>query len=358
MSKKIFKFPYYYFQSQIYSKDTIPKDNLSLIHIAAYFDSLECLIYLERTVKIDLLTTTLSNYNVLHYACEGNAIEVAEYILQKYPFLAQKETQTELQYLYLAVFGNSPSILELLFKKGANLKGPATSANQPITSAIKKKHVKCLEILLKHTTKSLENTELTSIMLSIQFGHTAAVPLLIEAGADPTARTSDNKTALSINCFTTCDVDTTRVLCDAMVDIDIPPNIACEAAVHWLCRSANPEIAAIMLEKNIDVNRFDGKGLPGPFYLVDFCPDDNALKIMEMLYQHGLQLDLRYSEKHNTILGYFLQAMNRYPKVIDWLISKGANVDLPFYSPLQQTTIREKLLSSMDYQDICKKYSL
>ena len=351
-----FSFPKPFNQNE--TDETIPKQELGLIHIAAYFDCLESLFFLEKIVKIDLLSTTSNNYNVLHYACAGNAIEVASYVLYKHPELAKSVTDTKLQYIYLAVIGGSPNILKLLFKKGAIIKYPAVLANKPITKSIKRKDVKCLQILLKNTTKSLVNTELNTLMIAIEYGLVEAIPLLLDSGIDLSERTSKNITALALNCFTICDVNVTKMICDRMNDIDIPPTIHGIAAVHWLCMSKNPEIASIMLKKGIDVNRFDHEGKPGPFYLIDITTDDIALQIMELLYKYGYILDLRYSEKHNTILGGFINAIATYPKVIDWLISNGASIDLPFYSLVQTTTIRYELLTRPEYQSICIKYGI
>ena len=352
MSRLIFSFPKYFLDDKT-NYYPLSKEKVGLIHIAAYYDSLETLLYLERTLKINVLTTTQTNYNVLHYACSGNAIEVAEYILQKFPNLAKVETQTDFQYIYLAEEGNSPEILKLLFKKGASLKGPGTLANHPITQSIKHKNVKCLEILLKNTSHSKENAEYNALMLAIKYNQASAIPLLLDAGIDPAERTPTNETALFLNCFWMRDVNTTRLLCNRLVDIDIPANIKDKAAVHWLCMSKSPEIAAIMLEKNIDVNRFDKDGQLGPFYLVDAgVSDDVIIQILEMLYEHGFQIDLRYSEKHNTILGHFVQAMDIQHKVIKWLISKGAN---PAYV-LQSS--KENLLRSSQIRSIWDNYNI
>lgn len=68
----------------------LPLDNITLLHIAALFDSLECFVILERYgFKIDC--KSVDDYQPLHYACMLGALEVTSYILSQNPKLATVE---------------------------------------------------------------------------------------------------------------------------------------------------------------------------------------------------------------------------------------------------------------------------
>ena len=78
----------------------IPTKNLSLLHLAAITDSLEVFIYITKYKKVNPLIQSYDNYNPLHYACLGNSIEVATYIISHFPDLPSHDTPTKLQYIY------------------------------------------------------------------------------------------------------------------------------------------------------------------------------------------------------------------------------------------------------------------
>ena len=72
------------------SEILLPLNNVTLLHIAALFDSLESFIILERNgFKLDCRTA--DEYQPLHYACMLGALEVASYILSRNPSLAKIE---------------------------------------------------------------------------------------------------------------------------------------------------------------------------------------------------------------------------------------------------------------------------
>ena len=348
----------------------IPTKNLSLLHLAAITDSLEVFIYITKYKKVNPLIQSYDNYNPLHYACLGNSIEVATYIISHFPDLPSHDTPTKLQYIYLASVGNSPTILKLLFEHGAKLNSPKNSLDKPIQVAIRFKHISCLKLLLKYSPRSMQGSynDYSPLMLAIINNQQDAVSLLLENGADPSVRASDGNTALSLNCFSFQNLNVMKLLCDSLINVDIPDEINGLSAVHWICQSGSVEICKMILDRGINVNRIDEHGRTGPYYLVDIGTEDNQLKILELLYEHGLDINFRSSQRQNSAFGIYVQSIKHYPKIIDWFLSHGGDINIPLIDGTKDHsyTIRSKLIEkakSMDRKaapllEILKKHNI
>ena len=322
--------------------------NLSLLHLAALSDSLEAFIYMVKYKDSSPLGPSYDGYNSLHYACFGDSIEVASYIIALYPDLPSKDTDTPYQYTYCAVAGNSPRIVKLLLDNGVNLNSPKNSTDNPLQYAIKRKDITSLKYLLQAKRLQKSPFYYTPLMLAVINSEPEAFKLLLENGTDPSVRAQDGQTALSLNCFFLRDLNVTKMICDKLMNVDIPEDINDSAAVHWICISGSVPIAEMILAKGINVNRFDKEGNTGPYYLIDKTSENDQLKIMDLLYQHGLNLDLRFNKNRNTIFGEFINSIILYPKIIDWFLSHGANIDMPCITDVRSDqTIRSKLIEKV-----------
>lgn len=315
---------------------------LSLMHIAAFEDSLETFMFLEQHIPIDIKSA--DSYLPIHYACLNGSVECLTYILDKDPVQATTIYKTEWQCLQLATAANSPEVLQILFDYKADLKAVMNGPNDPIGRSIKQKNVECLKLLLKHCPMSLRNTQnMTLIMLALINNKPDAIPLLIDAGVDLSFISADNQTALSLACFQG-QTEIVRLICQKLDNIDLPPTIKSKAAVHWLCESKSPEIARIILEKEIDVNRVDKDGHLGPFYLLDVAESDVLIEILELLVNAGLKIDSVANPTMNTLLGDYVTGIKKQYEVIDWLLSQGANIDAPLKGISNEQTIADFIL--------------
>jgi ankyrin repeat protein len=289
------------------------------MHIAAFFDSLDCFIYLERK-GLSLSQESAASYLPLHYACYNNSYEVVCYIIRREPRQASLISSVEWHLLYLATVGGDPEILLLLLRNGADL-SLHTGANAPIPQAIRKRNVPCLRILLAHNVKNVRSADYTSLMLAISSNEPKAIPLLLDSGEDPGFITAGYESALSLACFQGESwIETVRLICDRVTNIDLDPTLKEKAAIHWACSSKSPEIVRIILEKGVDVNRVDSKEKSGLYYLLDNCSEDVVIEIMELMVAHGF--DVR---AHPAAVIDFVQAMSKPCRVIEWLFEHGAD---------------------------------
>lgn len=309
----------------------IPVSKLSLMHVAAFFNSLEIFIFLEQKgLPINKKSDDL--YLPIHYACLKGCEKIVEYILSKDPTEATVLPPVKYHLIYLATIGNSPAILKLLFKNGADAKAPENIENNPIYTTIRNsKSSECLEILLEEGLEYIHNyTDYSMLMHAISNNNDAATQLLLERGDDFEYVSKTNDNALSLACYLK-KRSVVKYLCDHMTEIDIDPSLQRRAAVHWICLSGDVQIVKMVLAKYIDVNRIDQNGNPGPFYLLDICDEDTTLEILKLLYNAGLDLNIRGKsvdgKKTNTILGHFVSSIQRQTKVIEWLLKNGARAD-------------------------------
>ena len=329
------------------SRSILPETELSLLHIAAFEDSLEAFILLNR---ISLTIQSAESYLPIHYACSNGSKEVLTYILSIDPSQAVTNYSTEYNLLQLATRANSPDILKILFDYGAKLNTKTTNAPMdPISISIRSKNVECLKILLKHTSDSLKMYQnMTPIMVALVNNKPDAVPLLIDAKVDLGFINSEYQTALSIACFQN-QKEIVKLICAKLDNIDLPPEYKAPGAVHWLCQSKDPEIAEIMLAKNIDVNRIDNDGYVGPHYLLDSVDASSIIKFLELLVKAGFKIDCAADK--NTFLGECVTSIHVHSDVVEWLLEHGANIHAPLRAQSYGLTIAQYIIDSLKKPD-------
>ena len=309
-------------------KPALPETNLSLLHIAAYCDSLEIFIYLQEDCHLPLDFKSISNYSPIHYACYGGSLEVVSYILQKDPKQATILPDVEHHLLYLATCSGNASILSLLFRCNADICCIENERDSAIIQAIKLPNVPCLKILLKEgSRRNHASRGYTPIMEALKLEQKDAIPLLLEYGEDPSSFSEDGQCALSIASFQQY-TDTVRLLCEKIGTIEpnpMSPHYK-RSAVHWGCQSYTPEIMEILLEKNIDVNALDSSGYCGPHYLIDVGNDEDNIKILEMLYRKGFNPNIKNPKENISLLEEFMTSISNHFEIIQWLIEHNADL--------------------------------
>lgn len=306
----------------------LPSDYISLLHIAAYCDSLESFIFLNN-IGISIDQKSVNSYLPIHYACLSGSYEIVAYILSIDSHQASIISQVEYHQTYLATISGNCDILRLLFEKGAK----PQNNNKSVRKSIKMKNSECLRILLENESKKYyEKYEYSNVMTAIANGNQEAVPLLFEYG-DKLDHVVENtgETALSLACFQNFQ-ETVKFLCDNMHNIEISNQLNKKAAVHWICGSKNIEIVKMVLDKNIDINRLDEDGHPGPYYMIDSIDEDDVVVILQLLFVKGLNLN-NHGNKANSILGDFVLSIQKPLKVIGWLLQNGADANEMLISP-------------------------
>jgi ankyrin repeat protein len=306
------------------TNQVLPFSNISLMHIAAFYDSLDCFVYLE-SKSLQYNQESAGSYLPIHYACLNGAYEVVCYILNKDPEQAKILPAVENHLLLLATMAGDSEILGLLLRHGANLTAPANVKNNPVATAIQRQHVDCLRLLLTYrVTNQRDVAEYTALMLAINASERDAIPLLLDCGENPSYINPRRMSALFLACWQGKEwLDVVQLICRKATKLDLDEGIKHKAAIHWACSSKCPEIVEAVLQQKVDVNRKDEKGYTGVHYLLDACPEDDLLKILELMHQYGLEL----GGDNVSILADLTSGITKPYRAIEWIFAHGIDPD-------------------------------
>ena len=316
------------------------------MHIAAFYDSLECFIYLTGLdFKID--QKSADSYRPIHYACLNGSCECVTYILTKDSNQANDIDPLDFNMIYLATCSGKVEIVKMILKYNNTINQQSIDKCNSIEKAIEQKSFEIFKLLLARKGKS--NSKNSSLIIqALRFGMYNAVPLLVENGEDPDEIIKKEvegnnkekrivyKTALKSACEI-CDqkkrLEIVKYLCSKMKKVDLNENIKDSAAVHWICSTGDPEIVRIVLDKGINVNRLDEHGHCCAAYLAASSSNEkDIINILEQLLEHKIELNSK-NEQCNSFLGEFvnLYLLKRQTAVIKWLLDKGANAEVMLY---------------------------
>jgi hypothetical protein len=124
------------------------------VHIAAYFDCLETLLWLLHR-GANIRSPTAASYWPLHYACGGNAPECAAYILSRDPTPGPLKCPPRFTALRLAIWAPSDFILRLLLGTPLDFRHRRALLSECVHAAVISRNRKCLELLLEKGGTSL-----------------------------------------------------------------------------------------------------------------------------------------------------------------------------------------------------------
>ena len=336
-------------------------DNLPLLHIAAAYDSLETFIYLIKRFNFDICMPSLEDYFPLHYACDGKSLEIASFIIsflqktndgqEKLKKIFESDYQENKKYslIDLCTLVSSDQIIKLILSAGYSVREfrSTEAADNWIRNSIVRNSPKVLSVLLKETSTS---ESMSPIMIATSANNIAALKILMQ---DKTLSLSyynyQHETALSIACIMR-NTKIVKMLVNEMTFIDLPVDIRAKGAVHWLCESGDPEIASILLKREIDVNRLDQYGKTGVSYLdVTFGEEEKAIMILDMLYDKGFNIHyMPFSP-----IEKFLTSLSKSPPIIEWFLQHGISLETKLS---RGKTIRQVLCSDSKLRNLRRKY--
>ena len=336
-------------------------NNISLLHIAAAYDSLETFIFLTRAFKFDICQPSLDNYFPLHYACDGNSLEIASFIIDslmqsdggreklKQIFEIDYQESNKYSLIDLCSLVSSHQIIELILGAGYSVREfrSVEIADTWIRNSIVRNSPKVLSVLLKETSTS---DSMSPIMIATSANNIAALRILLQdKSLSLNYFNSQHETALSIACLMK-NTQAVKMLVNEMTFIDLPADITAKGAVHWLCESGDPEIALILLNRDIDVNRIDEHGKTGVSYLdFTFGEEDKAIEILNMLYERGFNIHYSYVSP----IEKFITSLAKSPPIIEWFLQHGLSLETRLS---RGQTVRQVICSDSKLRNLRRKY--
>ena len=356
------------------------EDSASLLHISAMNNSIKCFDYLLNDVQIPINSKSEFGLLPIDYSLKFGSYEMSSHILSIYKNNQNEESSSNceinLENLFSQDYGNTKSPLTLLYNcirqnnreetnRLINLlftfgydpnKIQSTASRRHIIShACYELSIQQLSILIKHFTP-LPGEDGFNVLYDIIRLKTPLLEELIKTGWDVNF-IKDGNTLLYQACSQNNE-KAVEILLKYMDQID-PPNTE-KPAVCLLCMTHNPNIAKMILSKNIDVHRLDAGGNCAPFYLLDVGEEKNNLEILSMLFDHGY--DINFKDKNGkSLIGIFLSSIKTQYSIIEWLILHGADLNYTMPGKGHKGTIKEFMLfqskNNKRIRKIVQKYS-
>lgn len=358
--------------------------NLTLLHIAAYYDSTESFFTLIEFFKSSgqnedqiFYARTSESYYPLHYALINRSYEIANFIINRVPDQIHKIDDGVRYYpITLAVIGGMTNFLEYLFKITAKNPLPTNQINQAYDMALGIGEYPCLKLLIQNknpnSTKLRDETiqmkavanclpNVVSLVLmnehdnldAIFYKNKEADSLLRRLLTyDPPKFKEQIKQALEL-----MEVDQQRV--------DPDKFHRTKGVCHWMCYFCDVEIAEMLVSKfSVDINRVDDNFQTGPFMMTrDDLTEKQIIDMLNFLIDN--KFDLNYMSKgtngklrQKTVLEFFVTSKKRLD-VIRFLLEKNANPDAPtFVQGGINGTIRDyvRKKKSKDMNDIFDQF--
>lgn len=289
---------------------------MTALHLAAFYDSLECFVLLLEHPVIKSRRDFDTGFN---YAAVHGSLEVATYIMINYP----QNIKINENLIQLITNARQTKILEALFHYcGDKIAEERLDFSPCVTTAIQCCDTNLLKILLKN--RHGRNRQNESLLISaVKVRSPEAVEMLLECGENPDHYNGEGKSAL----FYACDMAQERsvkALLSKMSIMDPPGRDRCDGTIHAVCQGHNVNIARMVLERGIDVNKLNRDGFDGAKCLVDRASSKEAIEIMTLMLKYGWKMN--NEEAKANILALYMNGIAKDMEVIKWLIQNGADL--------------------------------
>lgn len=322
---------------------SLPSSGLRLIHIAAFYNALDCLRYLQLTRKVSLQAKSTRSFHPIHYSCYSGSAEVTLYILTQEPTEVKYYIADSgyVQLIYCAINGQSPEILTALFQKGILLGRDDAEAKSNMFKAIELHDSDILKIIYKNSKHNTTKSKISTLplsMLAIEEHNFEAFKLLYNGKEDIIYKSPDG-TYKNLICLI-CQNDRFNKLNDVLLsiiddgkEIDLePPKNFKQGLVHFACQYMNFDVAKkIFRLPYVDLNRLDSNGKLGPAYLTVSSSQDKyrdvKFEILKMIFHFNFNPNLMEPGKPSLLETFVLACFNDL-QMIECLLANGADTNL------------------------------
>lgn len=330
-------------------EDNFINDRITLLHVAAYFNSLECFVYLHEVKGISLRAPTTRSFYPLHYACFNGSREIVAYILSHDSNQIELFNKTNL-ILCFAVHGGDPVILEALFNNGMTLKKAQNPRDDPILKGISIDNYRCCEVLVRYSEGY--SNDFTPAMTAAKMANPELLQYFVRSKSDIEFSPLVQKSVISL-IFEISNGENFKKLILSWLykfdDLEIEPPFDMKetnGVCHWVCKMADYEVAKLMVKtQNVIINRIGANNHLGPYYLANktgSTSDDEIIKILGVLFDKGFDPNFQPETGFcEPVLKCFLRTIKiRYP-VIAYLVERGANPNIPWAEDRKSTVLDE-----------------
>lgn len=337
----------------------LPDNFVTLLHIAAAKNSLECFCFLEENSKLSIYSKSAACYYPLHYSCLSGASEVTFYIFEKMSgntnIVIEPPHPSNYSLIDLVVIDGNSAILNELFKYGAVLNKDKQYAT--FLLAINKFHYDCLTTLLHHVHAYNRKSDSYSFISWAAIANlNSKVFRLLYTGPQ------------ELCSFPPPEKNRSRCLIELMIGYDpkyfkdvlleilpnaknycLEPPYTVRGVCHWACIIGDLEIAKLLFQtQKVLPNRVDSIGDTGPCSCADnnYLSDEQIINMIDFIITQGYLINGNY----NTVLECYTSSIMKRYRVVKYLLEKGANpyVELQRKPSSSYLTLYESVMNSRD----------
>lgn len=340
------------------SQNLIPDDGLTLLHVAAFYDALDCFRYLYLSRQIPLRKQSSHSFLPLHYACWSGASEVALYILTCDPSQATYAVQGAgyIQLLYCSFIGGDIEIIQSLTEKGASLSQPHNDQNILVTKAIGLHRSDILKLIFKDYKPQRGSTDMPPVAKAAIDFNPEALEMLYNGKEDILCKIPEkpNENLISLICDSDRqkkfkDILINKILKDAKEMNLEPTNPSAPGICHWACSYMDVDVAREMFKlPNFNINR-TANDKTGPMKLVNRV-EKEALDMLSLLIDRGFEINNTHGGKVPSLLECYVAAIRKDIPAITLLLNNGADVDIKYTKSRSNQTIYEFVMSTNNEQ--------
>lgn len=300
----------------------IPTRNIPLLHIAAFYDALECLNFLVSFNEID--TKTPDGFTPLHYAVFGNAIECTSYLCKKGANILEK-SKNKITPLYLSIFLPNTYICNLLIQNGAFSQD--IDYNPLLRLALRYNKIDFITLFVDILRKKYIIAKIhgSILMTAISECSIDVVKQLLDLYCDVSYMNNNKECPLSLACKVN-NPEIVQLLVSHHADTKVIFNYN-RNFVHIAAMTGNPEILRIAVGEIKNFNKEDSLGRLPAFYITNFN-EHNSIECFDLLYP------TKYDVKPETIscngvhiLAPILADQRTLPELVSFWIQKGIDLN-------------------------------
>lgn len=333
-----------------------PLAGLSPLHLAARNNHIG-------VVKTLLEKNESLGINALQYACIHGHPEIVKLIYQENSDLGSKD-QDGWSPLQRASYQGHHEVVEVLLEAGADA-NYCKEGDQPLAVATQSGHIKCCQSLLRHgaNLKFKSATSSPILILAVRASNSELVELLLDNGAEIDEE-GFGFTALSLATeIGSKDIVSCLIKRNANVNrpeeaFDRPVYVAARQGYHELLQLLieadadvniftsdgwgplhiaydHPEVARVLLESGVDLNRASDAGTP-----LHLASKWNYPEVMKVYLQHkpNLEIALQSYDYYGGMAALCVATAQGNTEIVRMLLEEGANVNQRAqfnYFPLQ-----------------------
>ncbi|XP_046548455.1 ankyrin-3-like [Haliotis rubra] len=274
----------------------------------------------------DLSVVDKDGDNILHVACRGGNVKIVNYILMQNIVDINSKDDEEMTPVMLAAYHGKREVFGILVKQGADLSVVDEDGDNILHVACRGGNVKIVNYILMQNIvdiNSIDDKEMTPVMLAAFHGKREVFDILVIKGADLSVVDRDGDNILHVACRGGNVKIVNYILMQNIVDInskydeEMTPVDSSDAAYH-----GKREVFDILVIKGADLSVVDKDG---DNILHVACRGGNVKIVNYILMQNIVDINSKDDEEMTPVM---LAAYHGKREVFDILVKKGADLSV------------------------------